>query len=120
LRSPLISNETDRSLMLAGGVQTGDQFRFSISPGLEVVDQTIAAFQDLKDQISEADALLLFSCKGRHAALGPMIEDEVKGIYDHWQQPMIGFFSYGEIGADHSGKCDFHNETCSLIVLREK
>lgn len=120
LRSPLVGNEEDRSLMLAGGVKTGDQFRFSISPGLEVVDETIAAFQDLKTKMTDADALILFSCKGRHAALGPMIEDEIQGIYDYWKRPMIGFFSYGEIGADHSGKCDFHNETCSLIILRER
>lgn len=120
LRSPIVGNEEDRSLMLAGGVKTGDQFRFSISPGFEVIDQTVDAFKQLKEQTHEADALILFSCKGRHAALGPMIEDEISGIYDHWQKPMIGFFSYGEIGADFTGQRDFHNETCSLIVLRER
>ena len=34
--------------------------------------------------------------------------------------PMIGFFSYGEIGNVKGGACDFHNETCSLVLLKER
>lgn len=120
LRAPLMSVPENGSLILTGGVRTGDKFRFSIAPGFEVIDQTIDEFGDWKQQAPEADALILFSCKGRHAALGPMIEDEVKGIYDFWGKPMIGFFTYGEIGNTKDGVCDFHNETCSLVVLRGK
>ena len=32
---------------------------------------------------------------------------------------MVGDFSYGEIGADTPEHCDFHNETCSLVALKE-
>lgn len=120
LRSPMKSNLEDRSMVLAGGVTDGDQFRFSIAPGFQVIDQTVDEFQALKDDFPEADALILFSCKGRHAALGPLIEDEVEGIYNYWSKPMIGFFSYGEIGNVKGGTCDFHNETCSLVLLKEK
>ena len=120
LRSPLIGNEEDRSLILAGGVQEGDKFRFSISPGFEVIDHTIKEFEDLKNRAPKADALILFSCKGRHAALGPLIEQEIQGIFDHWNTPMIGFFTYGEIGQTKEGICEFHNETCSLVIFREK
>lgn len=120
LRSPLVSNEEDKSLILAGGVVEGDKFRFSIAPGFEVINQTIDEFKYLNDEAKEADALVLFSCKGRHAALGPLIEDEIKGIYDHWNVPLVGFFSYGEIGLTQKGRCDFHNETCSLVVLKER
>jgi hypothetical protein len=119
LRSPLLSNEEDKSIILAGGVKDGDQFRFSIAPGFEVIKQTIDEFKMLKNQAKEADALILFSCKGRHAALGPFIEDEIKGIYDYWSAPLIGFFTYGEIGMTNKGYCDFHNETCSAVVLKE-
>lgn len=118
LRSPLIGDEKEKSLTLAGGVSVGDQFRFSISPGFDVIDQTVKAFGNYRKKVEQADALILFSCKGRHAALGPMIEDEVKGIYDHWKAPMIGFFSYGEIGATENSTCNFHNETCSLVVIK--
>lgn len=118
LRSPLIGNESDKSLVLAGGVQEGEQFHFSISPGFEVIEQTVEEFGRFSAVHPEADALILFSCKGRHAALGPLIEDEISGIYDHWGVPMAGFFSYGEIGNGANGICNFHNETCSLVILK--
>jgi hypothetical protein len=120
LRSPLVGKHDDRTLILAGGVRQGDKFRFSISPGFEVIEKTIDDFGYLRQNTDQADALILFSCKGRHAALGPLIEDEIKGIYDFWRKPMIGFFTYGEIGPTKKGICEFHNETCSLVVLKEK
>lgn len=120
LRSPMVGNEEDRSLTLAGGVQEGDKFRFSMSPGINVIDQTIAEFAAYYDKFPAADALLLFSCKGRHSALGPFIADEIQGVYNQWKKPMIGFFSYGELGVDDQGYCDFHNETCSLLMIKER
>jgi hypothetical protein len=120
LRSPLMGDDHTRTLTLAGGVREGDRFRFSIIPGFEVIDQTIEDFSRLRKEAEDADALILFSCKGRHAALGPLIEDEVKGIYNFWKKPMAGFFTYGEIGPTPNGTCEFHNETCSLVLLKEK
>jgi hypothetical protein len=120
LRSPISGNMQDRSLTLVGSVKEGDKFRFSISPGIEVIDATLDEFNSFKYKMPEADALILFSCKGRHAALGPFLEDEVKGIYDMWEKPMIGFLSYGEIGNLRNGICEFHNETCSLLLIKEK
>jgi hypothetical protein len=119
LRSPLFSTE-DKTLILAGGVKQGDKFRFSISPGFEVIDKTVEEYDDLKSDLPEADLMILFSCKGRHAALGPMIEDEIQGIAEKWDAPLIGLFTYGEIGNVKNGVCDFHNETCSMVLLKEK
>ncbi len=120
LRSPILGDEELRTLTLVGSIKQGDQFRFSISPGIEVIETTVAEFVEFAEKMPEADALLLFSCKGRHAALGPFIDDEIKGIYDSWQKPMIGFLSYGEIGNVKNGVCEFHNETCSLVIIKEK
>ncbi len=120
LRSPILGDEEKRTLTLVGSIKEGDQFRFSISPGLEVIESTVAEFVEFSQKMPDADGLLLFSCKGRHAALGPFIEDEIKGVYDNWQKPMIGFLSYGEIGNVKNGVCEFHNETCSLVIIKEK
>lgn len=120
LRSPLVMDQEAGTITLMGGISQGDKFRFSNSPGFEVIDQTIEEFQGLKNKTPEADALILFSCKGRHGALGPLIEDEIEGLYNYWQTPMIGFLSYGEIGNTPNGTCEFHNETCSLVTLKEK
>ncbi|WP_020538431.1 FIST signal transduction protein [Lewinella cohaerens] len=120
LRSPILVNEKEGSLTLAGGVIEGEQFQFSNSPGFEIIDQTIEEFGELQKNTPEAEGLILFSCKGRHGAFGPMLEDEIKGIYDLWGQPMIGFLSYGEFGDDGAGRYEFHNETCALVILKEK
>lgn len=120
LRSPLFANNDDRSMMLAGGVRQGEKFRFSISPGFEVVEKTVDEYADFRSRHASPEAVLLFSCKGRHAALGPMIDDEIEGLYNHWKTPMAGFFTYGEIGNPRGGNCEFHNETCSLVLLRER
>ncbi len=120
LRSPLVLDEDNGSITLMGGVNQGDKFRFSNSPGFEVIEQTIEEFEQLKDKSPDVDALILYSCKGRHGALGPLLEDEISGLYNYWNKPMIGFLSYGEIGNTPSGICEFHNETCSLVSLREK
>jgi hypothetical protein len=120
LRSPTLANNENRSLILAGGVKTGEEFRFSIAPGFNVVEQTVAEFSSLHKETETAEAAILFSCKGRHAAFGPIIEEEVSGLYNHWNIPMIGFFTFGEIGNASNGVTEFHNETCSMVVFREK
>ncbi|MBK8473631.1 MAG: FIST C-terminal domain-containing protein [Sphingobacteriales bacterium] len=120
LRSPTIAKENERAIVLAGKVKAGEKFHFSVSPGFEVIDSTIAGFEKMKKQQTYSpDALLLFSCKGRHASLGPLIEDEISRLHQCWNKPMIGFLSYGEIGCVENGFCDFHNETCTLVTLKE-
>ena len=120
LRAPISANEEDGSLMLVGAVHNGDKFRFSMSPGFEIIDETVAKFQSWEQNQTEPDALILFSCKGRHAALGPLLEEEVSGIYKQWKKPMVGFLSYGEIGNLKGKSCDFHNETCCLVTIKVK
>lgn len=120
LRCPLLSDEATRSLTMGSGMNEGDKFRFSISPGVEVVDNTIAEFKKLPLAKSDTDALIMFSCIGRRAALGPFLDDEINGLYDIWKKPMIGFLTYGEIGNLKNGVCEFHNETCSLVLIKEK
>ena len=119
LRAPLFGDTNRRALVLAGGIKKGDKFRFSISPGFEVINQTVEEFGTLQKKAPDADALILFSCIGRLGAFGPLMEDEVRGIFEYWDKPMIGFFSYGEIGATEGAQCDFHNETCTLVSLKD-
>lgn len=120
LRSPLLVHKDTKSISLAASVQEGDQFRFSTSPGFEVVEETIEGFKALKAVAPEADALVLFSCKGRHGAFGPMLNKEIQGIYDYWEKPLIGFLSYGEIANLSAENIEFHNETCAAVILKEK
>jgi len=120
LRSPLLIHKDSKSISLAASVQEGDCFRFSTSPGFEVIEQTIEGFKALKKTTPEADAIVLFSCKGRHGAFGPMLNTEIQGLYDYWKKPLIGFLSYGEIANLGAESIEFHNETCAAVILKEK
>lgn len=118
LRSPLLIHRDSKSISLAAGVQAGDRFRFSTAPGFEVIEQTIEGFKDLKVKAPEAEALIIFSCKGRHGAFGPLLNKEIQGVYQYWKKPAIGFLSYGEIANLGTDQIEFHNETCAAVILK--
>ncbi len=120
LRAPMMADVENHALIFAGGIPEGSKVKFSVPPGFDLVDKTRDNVISLKDTISTPDAVVLFSCKARHLALGPIMEDEAGKIRDIWNKPLIGFFSYGEIGTAKDSICDFHNETCSIVILAEK
>jgi hypothetical protein len=119
LRAALIALPETRSLVYAGTVPQGAKVRFSCSPGAEITDQALSEVRAFHHRVPDADALILFSCKARQMALGPLAEDEVGPMQRLWNVPMVGFFTYGEIGRNAGGATDFHNETCVLVALRE-
>jgi hypothetical protein len=55
----------------------------------------------------------------RHMALGPSISEEIIEAWQNWQKPLIGFFTYGEIGSNYHAACDFHNETFTMVSIKE-
>lgn len=120
LRAPLNSDTTSKALIMAGPVNEGERFKFSIAPGFEVIEETIDSFKEFKTKVQKPDALLLFSCKARHWAFGPMIEEEVEALHDLWEVPYHGFFTFGEVGKNKNQSTNFFNETCCLVTLKEK
>lgn len=117
LRAAMLVNE-DKSMVYAGTVPEGARVRFSMPPGFEVVECAVEKFSTFNQQIPRADAVVLFSCKARHLVLGPMVEDEISAICKLWNVPLVGFFTYGEIGPNSAGRCDFHNDTLSLVLIQ--
>ena len=120
LRAPMMANIDNRSMIFAGGIPEGSKVKFSVPPGFDLIDKTRNTFNVLKDKMAKPDAVIIFSCKARHLALGPIMEDEAEKIRSIWNKPLIGLFTYGEIGTANDSVCDFHNETCSLVLLEEK
>lgn len=119
LRASLVIDPENRSLVFGGNVPEGAKVRFAAPPGVEITEAAIKEMRKLQETAADAEALVLFSCKARHFALGPMAEDEVLPMQRLWDAPLVGFFSYGEIGPSEAGKCDFHNESCVLVTLSE-
>lgn len=120
LRSPLMVDIEKRALIFAGSVPQGSRVQFSVPPGFDLIDKTTERASALKDTMAEPDAIVLFSCKARHLALGPIMEDEAGKLRALWNKPLIGFFTYGEIGTAKDAVCDFHNATCSMVLMEER
>ncbi len=120
LRAPMMADVDNGSLIFAGGIPEGSKVKFSVPPGFDLIDKTCDKVSGLKTTMDNPDAVIVFSCKARHLALGPIMEDEAGKLRDIWGKPLIGFFTYGEIGTAENSTCDFHNETCSLVLLKEK
>jgi small ligand-binding sensory domain FIST len=107
--------------MCGGHIPEGAKIRFSLPPDFDIVVTVIESARNLKEQtLPEADALLIFSCIGRQVTLGPLIDEEIKGLNEVWNIPMTGYFSLGEFGAVKGGKATFHGTTCSWVALKEK
>ena len=119
LRAVMGVNE-DKSIVYAGTVPEGSKVKFSMPPGSEIIDLAIEQMSEFNQQNPNSKALVLFSCKARHMALGPMVEDEISAIHKLWNVPLVGFFTYGEIGPVLNGGCDFHNHTLVPVLINEK
>lgn len=119
LRAPMMVDANSKALIFAGSIPVGSKVKFSVPPGFDLIEKTAERVGKLKTSIPDPDAVIMFSCKARHLALGPLVTDEAEKIKAIWNKPMIGFFTYGEIGTAQNSLCDFHNETCSMVVLEE-
>ena len=121
MRTAMFGNKEDRSLICAGNVPQGAKVRFSLPPDFDVIDTVVAECTDLKDEMqNEADAVIMFSCISRYLSFGVMTSEEIERVANVWNAPIIGFFSYGEFGRSKTGKHEFHNNTCCVVVLKEK
>ena len=119
LRAAFLVNE-DKSIIYAGTVPEGAKVRFSLPPGPEIIDFAIAQMTKFNEQIPKSDAVVLFSCKGRHVTLGEMVKDEISAIRKLWNVPLVGSFTFGEIGPAPQGMSDFHNYTLVPVLMYEK
>lgn len=120
LRSIMNFDKENNALILAAGVNKGETFRFCLPPSLDVLDNSVNQFQKMADRGVKADAVVLISCMARKVVFGPLINHEVKGIQEIWDKPLIGFFSFGEIGRiSDKDMCDLHNCTSNLLTITE-
>ena len=120
MRSPMQANKMDRSVAFSGGLPQGSKIRLCLLPGFEVIEEALGQFAIYKNAQPDADAMLMFSCAGRQLSLGPYVSNEIEGVKNIWNIPMVGFFCYGEIGRMASGNIEFHGMTCSLTLIKEK
>lgn len=119
--TPMGIDINENALICEKDVKQGSTFHFSVPPDFDIVDTILQHATELKNKKqAEADALLIFSCIGRHTAMGPMAQQENEGLADIWKVPMAGFYTYGEFGRVPQGKRRMHSTTCSWVAIKEK
>jgi hypothetical protein len=119
MRTPMHADFEKRFVVFAGSLPEGSKVKFSMLPGFEVVDNVVTEFQEYAKNLDNVDAMIMFSCQGREIAFGPYMSDEIDRLRKMWNAPMIGLFSFGEIGRGADGNYDFYNMTVSLALLKE-
>lgn len=121
MRTAMLGNTEDRSLVCAGHIPQGSKVRFSLPPDFDVIDTVIQDCVEVREnELRDADALIMFSCVSRYLSFGVMTSEEIERVRDVWKAPMVGFFTYGEYGKAKGGKHEFHNNTCCVLTLKEK
>jgi len=121
IRPVLMFNYDTGSVMSNGLVEQGAQIQLSLPPDFEIIDDVINDCKEVKaNELTDADAMIMFSCVGRFSALGPLISDEIEGVKNTFNVPMAGFFSYGEFGRATNGNHEYHNLTCCWVAMKEK
>lgn len=121
IRTAMFANREERSLICSGKVPQGSKIKFSLPPDFDSIEKVVAECKSLKDNAQhQADALIMFSCVSRYLSFGVVVKEELEQVQKIWDAPMAGFFSYGEYGKSKTGKYDYHNNTCCLVVLKEK
>lgn len=121
MRTAMLGNAEDRSLVCAGNIPEGSKVRFSLPPDFDVIDAVVEECTEVKEeQLEEANVVIMFSCISRYLSLGVMTSEEIERVRKVWDAPFIGFFSYGEYGKSKRGKHEFHNNTCCVVALKEK
>jgi hypothetical protein len=121
MRTAMLGNSEDRSLVCAGNVPQGSKVRFSLPPDFDVIDTVVKECTVVKEeQLQDADVVIMFTCISRYLSLGVMTSQEIERVNEIWNAPMIGFFSYGEYGKSKHGKHEFHNNTCCVVALKER
>ena len=121
MRPGLLIDWEDGSFYCGGKVPQGSKVKFSLPPDFDVMEKVVDELKELKkNEMPEADAVLIFSCAGRIMSLGPLMSKEIEGVDNIWNAPMAGFFSNGEIARATDGNNDLHNLTTCCVALKEK
>lgn len=128
IRTAMFANREERSLICSGKVPQGATIRFSLPPDFDSIDTVVADCKSIQENVQQqAEALIMFSCVSRFLSFGMVMKEEIEQVQNIWNAPMAGFFSYGEYGkslsplqAGKTSKYDYHNNTCCVVLLKEK
>jgi hypothetical protein len=129
LRCGLSVDHEKGTISLAASIPEGSAITLTTASRGDIINGAKSAAQQAKESLKDAKphAVLMFSCVGRKLVLGRRTDEEVAVVKKVLGEdvPLIGFYTYGEIGPIDKTKEElaltkFHNETVVLWVLGSK
>ena len=123
VRTILAINEADQSITFAGDIPQGSFVRMMRANRDRLIDGATDAAGGIAETLSNGNHKLCIaiSCIGRRLVLGQRCDEEIEAVLDTLPAPcsLIGYYSYGELSPLSSGRCDLHNQTMTLTLIRE-
>lgn len=129
LRCCLAVDHEKGSITLAASIPEGRAITLTTASRGDIINGAKLAAEQAKESLKDAkpEAILMFSCVGRKLILGRRTQEEVAVVKEVLGKdvPLIGFYTYGEIGPidktrEELSVSKFHNETVVLWVLGSK
>jgi hypothetical protein len=126
LRCGLAVDHEKGIITLAASIPEGSAITLTTASRGDIINGAKLAAEQAKNCLKGArlQAILMFSCVGRKLVLGRRTQEEVSAVRSILGEdiPIIGFYTYGEIGPIDKMKEElavtkFHNETIVLWVL---
>ncbi len=123
VRDPLSASTGDSSITFVSEVPENAIVRIMTGSKESLLNASIEAADEAKAALGDnAPALILIAdCVSRLLFLGDDAQTEISNIGTRLGEavPMLGFFSFGEIGIEKGGPPALYNKTCGVYVLAE-
>ena len=123
VRTVLAVDDAAQSMTFAGDIPEGYLAQLMMASFDRLVEgaHSAGALSSLRAAHTTPALSIAISCVGRRLVLGERSEEEVEATLDVLPEGtrQVGFYSYGELSPNTSGRCDLHNQTMTLTVLAE-
>lgn len=122
VRDPLAADVAGNSITFVSEVPENSIVRIMEGTKASLLEASKAASLRAKEMLEGEKPALIVSadCVSRLLFLGDDVEKELANIqFEGENTPVIGFFSFGEIGIEKAGPPAFCNKTCALHVIPE-
>lgn len=123
VRTILGVDEGSSTMTFAGNVPEGWKAQLMRASFDALIDGAEDAGLALAPSSDHDDSLCLgVSCVGRRLVLGQRTDEELEAVIEVLPASAIfaGFYSYGELAVGLSGRCELHNQTMTLTLIRER
>lgn len=126
LRCGLAVDHDSGAITLAASIPEGSAITLTTASRGDIINGAEDAAKQALESLRGAKpkAILMFSCVGRKLVLGRRTQEEISAVQKVLGEdvPLIGFYTYGEIGPidklkDKLNVTKFHNETVVLWTL---